>query len=67
MKASTRRTNRCHECLEEGPWEGQLLGRDTQHPRAGGLHVAGGGIRVSSDLKGALIADHELPLWASDY
>lgn len=26
MKASTRQTNRCHECLEEEPWEGQLLG-----------------------------------------
>lgn len=40
---------------------------DIQHPRAGGLHVAGGGVRVSSDLKGALTADHELPLWTSDY
>ena len=40
---------------------------DTQYPTAGGLHVAGGGVGVSSDLKGALTADHELPLWASDY
>ena len=40
---------------------------DTQSPSSGGVHVAGGGIQASSDLKGASTVDHELPLWASDY